>query len=131
MDRLTGPGVLHPWTCSGQRSGPPQVLLGLQGQPAFFQAAAHQSADHAVKHGEYRNTQHHAHKAEEAAEQQDGDSTQKEASPVESPRILGPRMLPSNCWSTKMKMTNTALQGLTSRISSAHGDAPMKGRRTG
>ena len=59
-------------------------------------------------------------------------STQKEASPVESPRILGPRMLPSNCWSTKMKMTKYRhFRGLTSRISSAQGMAPMKGPKNG
>ena len=31
--------------------------------------------------------------------------TPKDEMPVLSPKILGPRMLPSNCWRAKTKMT--------------------------
>ena len=58
--------------------------------------------------------------------------TQKLEMPVASPRILGPRMLPSNCWRITMKITNTRhCLGLTSRIRNADGTAPRKGPKKG
>ena len=51
--------------------------------------------------------------------------TQKPEIPVLLPRILGPRMLPSNCWRARMKrMKYRHLIGLSSRIRKALGMAP-------
>ena len=59
-------------------------------------------------------------------------STQKEARPVDSPRILGPRILPSNCWSTKMNaMKYRHWMGLARKMSMAQGIAPIKGPKNG
>ena len=59
-------------------------------------------------------------------------TTQKLEMPVASPRILGPRMLPSNCCRTMTKITkNRHFLGLTSRIRKALGTAPMKGPKKG
>jgi len=52
--------------------------------------------------------------------------------PVESPRILGPRKLPSNCCKIQMKMIKYRhCIGLTIKISNAQGTAPIKGPKNG
>ena len=54
--------------------------------------------------------------------------TQKAESPVESPRILGPRMFPSNCWRMRMKTRNhSALIGASIRMMKNEGIAPING----
>ena len=58
--------------------------------------------------------------------------TPKLDTPVVLPRIFGPRILPSNCWSTIIKiMKYSILIGLTSRMSTAHGTAPINGPKNG
>ena len=58
--------------------------------------------------------------------------TQKLEMPVASPRIFGPRMLPSNCCRTTMKITKIRhCLGLTSRIRNAEGTAPRNGPKNG
>ena len=59
-------------------------------------------------------------------------STQKLDRPVRSPRIFGPMTLPSSCCSARTKTTNqSALMGLSIRISSVEGTAPMMGPKNG
>ena len=59
-------------------------------------------------------------------------STQMAESPVESPRILGPRILPSNCCSKITKMVNhSALHGLTISRIIILGMAPINGPKNG
>ena len=58
-------------------------------------------------------------------------SVQSAGRPVESPRIFGVRMLPSNCWSTKIITTNHSESiGLTISRISAEGTAPKNGSST-
>ena len=59
-------------------------------------------------------------------------STQNEARPVESPRIFGPRMLPSNCWSTSTNSAKYTLwSGSMIKMRKMHGMAPMNGPKNG
>ena len=59
-------------------------------------------------------------------------NTQKLLKPVLLPRIFGPRMLPSNCCRTKMKIKNgIQLTGSTKSIKAADGIAPMNGPKYG
>ena len=58
--------------------------------------------------------------------------TQKLERPVESPRILGPRIFPSNCWRMMIKtMKYRHFMGLSSRIMKAQGMAPRNGPKKG
>ena len=58
--------------------------------------------------------------------------TQKADSPVESPKIFGPMMLPSTCWRIMMKMIKIRhLPGSVSSRRKAEGMAPKKGPKTG
>ena len=57
---------------------------------------------------------------------------QKLDRPTLSPRIRGPRMLPSNCCSRRMKMTKMKhWKGLIRRIRIAEGMAPISGPKNG
>lgn len=59
-------------------------------------------------------------------------STQKLGRPVESPRIFGPKIFPSNCCSTRIKIRKYRhFKGLTSRIRNALGMAPINGPKRG
>ena len=58
--------------------------------------------------------------------------TQKPDRPVRLPRILGPMMLPSTCWRSSTKITKVrAFTGLSIRISSVAGTAPITGPKKG
>ena len=57
---------------------------------------------------------------------------QKPFTPVELPRIFGPRILPSNC--CKMRMNTRKMRhfmGSTSKMMKAEGMAPIKGPKKG
>ena len=59
-------------------------------------------------------------------------STQKPGSPVESPSILGPRILPSNCCKITMKIRSImAFLGSINSISAVDGIAPIIGPKNG
>ena len=59
-------------------------------------------------------------------------STQKLESPVELPRIFGPRILPSNCCRSRIQMRKyTHWSGLTKNTRNAAGIAPMNGPKKG
>ena len=59
-------------------------------------------------------------------------STQKLDSPVESPKIFGPKKFPSTCCSTRIKIKKyTHLIGLAVSIIRAQGIAPMNGPKKG
>ena len=54
------------------------------------------------------------------------------SNPVVSPKILGPRILPSNCCRTKMKIANgITFFGSESRMSTPLGIAPINGPKNG
>ena len=58
--------------------------------------------------------------------------TQKLDKPVELPKILGPRILPSNCCSARMKITKyNACTGLITMIRIVLGIAPINGPKNG
>ena len=58
--------------------------------------------------------------------------TQKLASPVLSPRIFGPRILPSNCCNARMNTRNHMhCSGSTISKSNAEGIAPINGPKNG
>ena len=58
--------------------------------------------------------------------------TQKLDRPVALPRIFGPRILPSNCWSSSTKMTKySACIGLMTIMRMVLGTAPMNGPKNG
>ena len=58
--------------------------------------------------------------------------THRAGRPTESPRMRGPRMLPSICCRIRMKIPNsTALYGLMISRMKMHGIAPRNGPNTG
>ena len=58
--------------------------------------------------------------------------TQKPESPVRLPRILGPMTFPSSCCNTRIQIRNhSALMGLSIKIKSVAGTAPITGPKKG
>ena len=61
--------------------------------------------------------------------------TQKPVSPVELPRIFGPRIFPSNCCSARAKMAKyrqfSGSMGFTTKIKRILGIAPRNGPKKG
>ena len=58
--------------------------------------------------------------------------TPKLETPVEFPRIFGPKIFPSNCWSTRIRpIKYRHCFGLMRNTRIAHGTAPIKGPKNG
>lgn len=104
------------------------VLHRIGGQVFLFQPLVNKLACQHVDNRKHRHAQKHAGTPNSPPPTSTAKITQKALMPMESPKILGPKILPSNCCKSNRKMPNQmALMGDTKKIKIKLGIAPMNG----